>query len=176
MVNQFSDDPNPFASPAAVSHFAPPPRKSGMPTFSRVMFIVSLVFAAFRLISVPFAIMGFLMMQRDGNPMMASAMGEIATAVGIAFCGTVGNGLMLAGKKFGLYLGYALVLFVIGSLGVGLSQAGMVLGQFPEGSSERIGAMIGMGGAMLFRVILLGLYVYALIGFSGWVNRQPAEM
>ncbi len=53
-------------------------------------------------------------------------------------------------------------------IAVGMWQLSFMVQQFPEGSAERIGAIMGgifTGG---FRVALLGLYAAALVVFTMW--------
>jgi hypothetical protein len=128
------------------------------------------VFSVIRLLILPMTFVGYRVLEEQGNPMTVTVPWEMAAGIGIALGGVVGNGLMLARQKFGIYLGYLLIFSVLGSIGVGIWQAGFVLDQYPEGSVERTGAMGGMAVMIIIRLGILGAYTFALLKFSSWIN------
>ena len=166
------DDLNPFAPPLQEGRTSAARQSGPYPTFARVMFIISLVFAVLRLLTLPMSFLGYQVLEEQGSPMVVTVPWEIAMGGGIALFGLLGNSLMLARQKFGMYLGWLLVAAVVGSICVGFWQAGFSLEQFPAGSPQRTGAMIGMAITVVIRIALLGAYIYALLLFSSWMGRQ----
>ena len=165
---------NPYASPEAVSAMAASDRLP-LPTYSKVVIIADLVLCSLRGLLVVLSIVGYLALQQEESPMLASVVGEILTGVGIAIFGITGNALLLARKRWAVALGYLAALFALGSVGVGLWQLAFVLDQFPAGSPQRIGAMIGGGFVAAVRVLIIGLYVAGLLMVTSSARRVAAS-
>jgi hypothetical protein len=142
-----------------------------------IMFITSIVFAAFRLVAVPFSVIGFFALQKQADPMAVTAIFEIITGAGIAIFGLLANGLMLARIKAGIALGWVLVASVVGSMLVGFWQAPYLAANLAQqnpaaGDAGAIGVYVGVGVVSLFRFALLAAYVVALVMYSKWYAKS----
>ena len=174
----FSDRPqsNPYLSGqlAGAAQMGGPTSKP-LPTFCTVYFIIDLIFCFLRAAIVMIAIVTIQNPEVANNPMVAqTSMFEIGAGLGMVLLGIPGNFLMLFKQRFGAYLAGAKVLPTLASFGVGLWQLTFIMGQFPEGSAERMGAMIGAGMALLVRIALLAVYIGAIVTFLNWCNRRDA--
>jgi len=144
-----------------------------MPAFCMVMFIVSLVFCGIRAPLVAMGFAGYFALQQMGNhPLMPTVAFEIGTGLGIVVFGIPGNALLLARQSWAVLLGYLAAASVVGSIAVGIWQTSIMAEGQAADSPERIFVLIGSGGAFVFRLVLLGLYVAALAKFSSWARQQ----
>ncbi len=111
--------------------------------------------------------------------MVRNAVMDVVTGVGMMFSGIIGNSLMLARKRVGLYFGYLLVFFVLSSFLVAMIQMVTLFNSQGSGAAgapqqaQLIGMVIGASVAIIFRLALLIAYVLALVKFKQWceVNR-----
>ncbi len=172
----FSDRPDP--NPYVAGHYAGQPALGGptvpsLPTFCTVYFIIDLIFSFLRAIMAMFGVVAMAGPIAQENAMVQqTVMYEVASGIGIALLGIPANFLMLFKKRIGAYLAGGKILFTLMSLAVGLWQMSFAMNQFPEGSPERIGAVIGALFAITIRLGLLGLYIGAIVTFWKWLNRQ----
>ncbi|MGI8981001.1 MAG: hypothetical protein ACR2FY_17370 [Pirellulaceae bacterium] len=148
----------------------------GMPGFCKAMFIVSLVFCFLRAAIVALGFVGMGMLPAD-DPAMKMAYFEIGTGLGMVLCGVPGNALLLAKNQIGVFLGWGLVAFTVGSILTGLATVFMMgnnpaaMGPPPPPGAENaqfIGMMIGGAIAVLVRVGIIVAYGAALIQFQNW--------
>lgn len=179
-MSGFSDliPPNPYeptrSTPAGSMPYATASVARPMPVFCLVVFIIDLVLLGLRAMLV---LLGFVGLQAAaGNPMVReTGVAEIATGAAMVLLGVSANVAMLARQSWGVYLAYLKVLATLGSCGVGIWQLTIMLQQFPEGSAERVGAMVGAAIAMMFRVALVVVYVTAVIMFSKWAAERAGQ-
>ncbi len=166
------DGQNPYAAPTQAGAPQQMMPERSIPGFSKVMFIIAIVFCVIRLLLVLLAIPGYAMLKQQGDPMVDTVFFEVGAGIAMVLFGLPANVLMLCKNKMGIILGYLYVLSVAASLCVGLWQASFVINTFPEGSPERIGAM--MGGIIVtgIRLTLVGIYVAAIMSFSRWEQRR----
>lgn len=164
--------PQPFQQP-----MGPPPHR-GIPTLSKVMFIVSLIICLLRVPLVFFAFVGLMMIQQGQGPveLLPTVWFEIGSGAALAGCGILANGLMLAKIDWAVKLGYLTVLAVLFSIGVGIWQAMLQVGLQQPGTPEQAGMMIGIVLVIGFRLTLLGLYVAALIQFAAWTQQREQQV
>ena len=150
-----------------------------VPAFCKVMFIVSLVFCFLRAIIVALGFVGMGMLPKD-DPAMKMAFFEIGSGLGMVLCGVPGNALLLAKNQIGVFLGWGLVAFTIGSILTGLITVIITSGQPgamgpppPPGAETAhfVGMMIGGGISILIRVSIIAAYGAALIQFQSWYSR-----
>ncbi len=167
--------PNPYATPTQEESPGQMMPEGPIPGFSKVMFIIAIVFCSFRLLFVLLAIPGYAILKQQGDPRIDTVLFEIGAGISMVLFGLPANVLMLCKNKMGIVLGYLYVLGVCGSLCVGLWQVSFVVDTFPEGSPERMGAMIGGIIVTGFRLTLVGIYVAAIMSFSRW-QQQRHEM
>jgi len=168
---------NPYAASATPISSAPVtaiPVAPSFPVYCTVMFIVSLVFCVIRAILVPFSVMGLEVIPAD-HPLQATLPFEIVGHAGMALFGIAGNGLMLARRAWAVWLGYALVFFVLFSIAVGVMQALVLVEAAPAGVNAGASGMVGAIIMLMIRLGLLGCYVVALVKFSAWTRQQPAQ-
>ena len=148
-----------------------------VPGFCKVMFIVSLVFCFLRAIIVALGFVGMGMLPKD-DPAMKMAFFEIGTGLGMVLCGVPGNALLLAKNQIGVFLGWGLVAFTVGSILTGIITVFMMAGnpagpKAPPGAetAQFVGMMIGGGISVLIRVGIIAAYGAALIQFQNWYSR-----
>lgn len=176
---------NPYESPQAPPPFPPggypppygyppPSAVNSPPTFTFVMFVVSLLFCVVRLLLVMLAVPGYFVIVKTMPEMGPTVIAEIATGAGMVVSGLIGNGLMLARKRIGIVFGWLLCAFTLGSLGVGIWQGSFRLQQFGPGTPQYVGAIIGIVLVIGIRLFLVGLYGFAVTQFSRWLDKQPA--
>ncbi len=163
--------PQPYQQPTA------PPRR-GIPTFSKVMFIVSLIFCLLRVPAVLMSFIGLTMIQQGQGPveLLPTVWFEIGSGALLAGCGILANSLMLAKIDWAVTLGYLTALAVLFSIGVGVWQSMLQLGLQQSGTPEHMGMTIGIVFMVGFRLVLLGLYVGALIQFAAWTQQRPQQV
>jgi len=144
------------------------------PIYSRIFFILSLIFSTLRLLLVALSFVGWAQMKGEDNPLEKTVVFEILTGAGMAVCGLIGNPLMLFRKTIGTIFGWLLVAFSVGSIGVGIWQGSMIFSQFEPGSPQFVGALIGMGGVLIFRLALIVAYAFAIVWFKRAMTPAPA--
>jgi len=142
-----------------------PPALPTFPLYSRIFFILSLVFSVLRLLLVALSFVGWAAMEGQDAPLERTVIFEILTGAGMAVFGLVGNIMMLCRKVVGTVFGWLLVAFALGSLGVGVWQGSIIFSQFEPGSPQFIGGIIGMGGVLVVRLGLIVAYSFAIIWF-----------
>ena len=167
-----SPGPSPYAQPVAAAYAARDPNR--LPVYCLVLFIMDLAFSLLRAPLVVMSVVGLYMMARgpadhDMSRMVAqTGLGEVLTGAAIVLCGVPANIALLCKQGWAVVLAWVAVVATLGSIAVGMWQLSFMVQQFPEGSAERIGAIMGgifTGG---FRVALLGLYAAALVVFTMW--------
>lgn len=176
----FSDQPNPYDSPqyssAGPSYepIAPGRNASSLPVFCLVMFILDL---AFSLLRVPIVALTLIALTAgDTTPLVVqTGLFEAITGIAMVAFGLTANVALLFKQRWGLMLGWAKVAAALSSVAVGWWQMAIVMGEFAEGSPERIGGFIGGGIAAVFRLGLLALYGGALVTFAKWSARRSTE-
>ncbi len=178
------DPSNPYLSPApsayGVSPTAPPlPRAaSGLPGYCLVMFIIDLFFSLVRAPLVAMSIAGLYLAGQGfaddtmGRMVAQTGLAEVLTGAAIVLFGVPGAIGLLCKQRWGLALGWAAVAATLGSIGVGFWQLSFMIEQFPDGSPERVGAIIGGVFTGVFRVALLGAYAAALVVFANWSAKR----
>ena len=177
-MSNFPDSPNPYGSPThghygpQYGQVAPQGLASRLPIFCIVMFAIDLVFCFIRLLLVGVGIVG--LQAAGGDPMVAqTGLLEIATGAGMVVFGIPADIAMLLKQKWGLILAWVKVVATLGSVGVGLWQLSFILDQFPPGSPQRIGGMVGGGIAVAIRLGLIAFYVAVLVRFAKWSQQRP---
>ncbi len=182
MSNLFdSNNNNPYASSFAAPQQQPSSIQASLPGYCTTMFIISLIFSILRIASTGFSILGMYMLSQadTASPLASNAIWEVLTGAGMMLSGIIGNSLMLARKPVGLYFGYLLVFFVLGSFLVAMIQTVTLFnmqGSGVAGSQQQaqlIGMVIGASVVIVIRLALVGAYVFALVKFKQWceVNR-----
>lgn len=169
-MNADFDSQNPFAvnDPTGGNRFRS--HAASMPTIVTVMAILSLIFCLIRIPLVAMGIMGYSELAALGHPMAMAAPWEILTGIGMVICGILGNILLLAKKRAGVAIGWGLMGCTIGSIAVGLWEASIMLGQFPDGSPQKVGGYIGAAITLVIRLALVVLYIIALNKASAFLN------
>jgi hypothetical protein len=168
---------NPYDSPT----FGGPaiPDRRGMPTYITVLLVIDLVLLGFRALFVALASITVMTPALQQDPMVAQTAGfELAAGLLMVFTGVPAAIAMLARQPWGVWLAYAKIAATLGSMAVGAWQGTYLVAQYPPSSAEHAGAIVGIGIAMLFRSLLVGLYVFTVLQFSRWVRQsdQPASM
>ena len=177
-MNLTPAESNPYAASSGMLGNVGQPAKPGLPLFAMIMFITSLFFSLLRVLLVMLGFAGYVAMKNmdPPPPELASVPAEIGTGIAIAFFGIFGNGLLLAKQKLGLFLGYLLVLAVIGSILTGFWQASGIMSKYDPGSPEFIGAIVGLVFVVGIRIAILAAYVAALIQFKKWHDKRALAM
>jgi hypothetical protein len=166
---------NPYQSPLGAQYPSSLNRPSSeYPVFCRTMFIIDLVLCGLRGILVVFSLVGYSTMGAN-EPLMATAIYEILTGVVIAGVGLLANILLLCRQGWAVVLGYVTSLATVASVGVGLWQLSLMAPQAGGDPAQQAGFMAGAGCSLVFRLILIVLYVAALVRFSMWERRQKAS-
>jgi len=166
---QTPQHPAPYATSAqGYGDYAQP---TSMPTYAKVVIIIDLVFCSLRLLLVPLSIFGMTVIE-PSDPLYPTAIFEILTLLGIALFGIPGNALLLMGKPIGILLVGLAILATIGSIGVGFWQMPIMLDEFPPGSPERTGGMIGGVVVALIRLGIIVMVGAALMKFKAWSDTQ----
>ena len=154
---------------------APP----SIPTFCKVVFIISIVLCGLRMIMALLGTLGYVAMGAEISPVVpeSAILGELVSGWAIAIFGITGNTLLLMRKPAGAVFGLLCVVSVFASIGVGFWQLGYIFEQFPEGSPQRIGAYLGAATAIMVRAALAILLVFAILRFSRWHKQfgSPAQ-
>jgi len=166
------DGQNPYATPTQAGAPQQMMPERPIPGFCKVMFIIAIVFCVIRLLLVLLAIPGYAILKQQGDPMLDTVFFEVATGIAMVLFGLPANVLMLRKNQMGIILGYLYVLSVAASWCVGLWQLSFVINTFPEGSPERLGAM--MSGVIVagIRLTLVGIYIAAIMSFSRWEKQR----
>lgn len=143
------------------------------------MFIVSLILCILRVFSTALSLIGTVMIAKMDSPPPGAevAILEVITGGFIALFGIIGNSLMLAKKPVGFYFGCLTVLSVLGTYLVSAIQLSSVfsqqqMNQAPNAQAMMVGMIVGAVVVILFRLVLLALYVFALNKFRGWSSQQ----
>jgi hypothetical protein len=149
------------------------------PTFCKVMFIMDICFCAFRLLMVPFGLLGLSMLQNQdpNNPLLKTVVFELSTNGAIGGLGLLAAILMLTRKKIGAVFGWLTVLSTLAGLGVALWQASIQMETqgFKPGTPQYAGAMVGIGLVLVLRLVLLGLYIAAIVKFMNLPARRARD-
>jgi hypothetical protein len=85
---------------------------------------------------------------------------------------------MLLRKRWGLGLATIAILTTLCSTGLGVYQAALQAATQLEATAppeQRIGFMVGAGCVIVFRLVLLFLYLIALFKFEQWSRNQAAS-
>lgn len=176
---EFDPDPNPYATQSSTAPPLAAAPASRFPTYAMVMFIISLVFCAIRLLFVALGVIGIMVMRNevvDENGIsMTSAILEVVTGAAMVLFGGMGNVMMLLRIRAGFYFGWLLVIATAGNMLTAVLQVNQLFQKVPEGSPEYIGALVGLGFAIIFRTAILVAYGVALIQFKRWIDRVKSE-
>jgi len=165
---------NPYDSPEIVT-LVPRMQSDHPPRLCIVMFGFSLLLCFLR---IPF--LALAIMEESGGGMgydpafMITAIPGIATSSGIVVFGLAGNTLLLARIRWGIPLAVLLVLSTITSIGVEIwvTMLARSLPNYRGGVPHDVASV----AVTLFRLILLGLYVSALNGFTTWSRHRSADL
>lgn len=163
---------NPYLAPRGPAAPYGAAAASRLPGYAKAMAIVDLVFCILRTISLLFSVAGYFVLARQQNPLVETAVAEIATGLCIAAFGIPANILILLRKPTGLWLAMVAVAGTIGSMGVAVWQASLQADQFAPGTPQRVGYFIGVAFISLLRLGLLGLYIGGLVQFANWSRRH----
>lgn len=137
-------------------------------TFVLTILIIDLVLCCLRLILAALGLAGFAMIPAD-DPMYATVVFEVGTGFAIALFGIPANLLILLKKRIGIYVAIVKIFFTLANILVGIWQASLQFGPMtsevegPERAGMMVGFMIGVGFVVVFRLVLMGLYVAALV-------------
>jgi hypothetical protein len=139
-----------------------------------IVFIIDLIFCVLR---IGFVVLGLIGYQNLDGPLLDSAPYELITGAAIVLFGISGNGLMLAKQTWAVALGWLALAATLGSIGVGIWQASIMLDFFAQNGNEaeRIGGYIGAGFSILVRVEIIFTYLFALLKYSSWSARREPE-
>jgi hypothetical protein len=152
-------------------------RTARLPKYCMIVFIIDLVFCVIRIAIVGMGFVGYQILKEQGSPLFASVPYEIIIGAAIVLFGIAGNGLMLAKKTWAVALGWLTLASTLGSSGVGIWQTSIILDNLAQNGAEAelIGAYIGAGFTILLRAGIVFAYLFALLKFSGWSQRQQTE-
>ena len=133
--------------------YDPPVHAPSRPTtkgFSKGWIITDLVFCSLRLIAALLGMVGASQIP-DDNPLAPTFMFEVLAAMGIACFGIPANILILNGRRLGVALAWASLLFTALSLGVSVWQMSIKIELLPD-QATRFGMMIGAGIVFVIRI------------------------
>jgi hypothetical protein len=174
---------NPYASASWVD---PDIVANRLPGFCKTIFIISLILTCLRIPILLLSIVGHSMISQGMVPQQPgmtvdvsqTAAFELSASAFIVIFGLLANSLLLAKNPTGIAMGWMLVMSVVGSMGVAIWQTIHVVGQMDTGTPESAGFVAGMIGGvavtLIVRLVLLGLYVAALLLFTGWLRTAGA--
>lgn len=166
------DSRNPYSAPLSEQPFLAPRAPEGLPGFAKTMFIIDLIFCCLRVPMVMLAFVGYATLQQRNDPLLPTVMGEIAAGIGIALFGIPANILALLRVRMAVWLAALSLIATSGSIAVGIWQGTFKIEEFPAGSPQRMGAVVGMAFAIIVRVGLAGAYLGAVVQFANWVKRS----
>jgi hypothetical protein len=180
--SEFSEgpSPNPYAPSTYKASLAggPPqstPGRESLPTFCLVYFVIDLVFCCMRALLVLLGIVNLTAGMGVQDPMVkATLVYEVGAGLGMVLLGIPANLLMLFRQRAGVFLAIGKLLATFASFGVGIWQLSFIIANFPEGSPERIGAMVGAGMTMVLRLGLVAVYIGAIVTFWKWLGRRDS--
>lgn len=162
------DAGNPYATPQA-GEFRPAPSETRrFPLFAKIVFIVDLAVCGLRVPVLLLSVIGYQQLVKAQDPLVLTVVAEIVFGAILILLGVTTNALLLLRKSWAVVLGYLLLLATCGSLAVGFWQLSFRWGDFPPGSPERIGFVIGAGFTTCVRLGLMGIYIAALWQFASW--------
>jgi hypothetical protein len=156
-------DQDAYAPPSAPSRVSRDAETSEYSGFTRGWIITDLVFACIRVPLGLLAILGMTLLP-DGSPLHAAALAVVATTVGIAVFGILGNTLLLLRKPAGVTFGFVDLTFSALGIAAGLWDGILRLGEPAEAaeSARRHGMEVGLVLAVIVRVALNVCYAIAL--------------
>jgi hypothetical protein len=166
---------NPYNSPiyGELAHGTPDPFGRGpavrsLGTFVLTILIIDLVLCSLRLIMAALGVAGYAFIAPD-DPMRATVIFEVGTGLAIALFGIPANLLILLKNRIGIYVAVIKIVFTLANMLVGIWQAFLQFGPMsgdvegPERAGMLVGFMIGVGFVVVFRFVLMGLYIAALV-------------
>jgi hypothetical protein len=151
--------PDPFGQKSAVKQLG---------TFVLTILIIDLVLCCLRLMLAALGLAGFAVIPLD-DPMRATVVFEVGTGFAIALFGIPANLLILLKQRIGIYVAGIKIFFTLANILVGIWQASLQFGPMasevegPERAGMLVGFMIGVGFVVVFRLVLMGLYIAALV-------------
>lgn len=162
-------DLNPYQSPIlAAQVIAPSPP---LPTYCFVMAIIDLVLLGLRSILVVAGIVGIFVAPED-QMVLQTGMFEVGSGLIMVLAGLTANIGMLMKKSWAVPFGYIKTFAALTSIGVAVWQLSMVAPNFPVGSPEFIGFMIGVAISLGIRGGLIIAYFVALVKFASWARTK----
>ena len=166
---------NPYNSPVygELGHETPDPfgrrlAVKSLGTFVLTILIIDLVLCSLRLIMAVAGLAGYALIDPD-DPMRATVVFEVGTGLAIALFGIPANLLILFKNRIGIYVAVLKIVFTLGNLLVGIWQAFLQFGPMasevegPERAGMLVAFMIGVGFVVVFRLVLMGLYIAVLV-------------
>lgn len=185
MVDENREDVDEFleedtAAPVRRPRRANSDTTGNLPTFVTVMAIIDLIFCGLRVPLLIFSVIGVMTML--SNPQMQSLLGLTFLSLGAealtAVCGLAAGIGMLMKKPWATIPGWVAAVCCVISLGCNifttLGTLDLQLSQIggPSRDAARVGAFVGLAATVLFRLVLLGCYVAALLMFTKWIARH----
>lgn len=150
-----------------------------LPVVCLVLFIVDLVLCVLRFPVAGFSAIGLAVLEYD-DPLRPSAYLEIATGLGIAVSGTAAAIGLLCKKRWGVTLGFLAAVLTVASIFVAIYQLSLsyvpAQNSAPEETGRVVGFFVGASCSVVFRVLLLGAYVFALVKFMQWIEQRDKQI
>lgn len=166
------DSRNPYSAPLSAQPLLHPSPREGLPGFAKAMFIIDLIFCTLRLPMVLLAFVGYATLQQRNDPLLSTVVGEIAAGIGIVLFGIPANILALLRVRMAVWLAALSLIATAGSIAVGIWQGTFKIDEFPVGTPQRMGAVVGLALAIIIRVGLAGAYLGAVVQFANFTNRS----
>ncbi len=189
MANDFGQQSSPFqdageANPYQASAYpgmelgAGGTAQRSLPVFVVVMMVISIVLCVIRLL-LALAGVGALVAGLVNVP-TAMMYSEVAINFIAAITGIVAGGLILAKRGSGIPLAWIHVASILISIGISVFQAfekfnavGANMPDVPEMlPAMRVGFVIGAGLVVIFRLVIISLYISAVTKFSRWLRED----
>ena len=174
-MSQFPNDSNPYSAPnagqpypnVAQSYHQP----NVIPTFTKVVAIIGIVFSSLRLIFTALGVVGYLVMRDDNEPILQTLPFELVANLGLAVLGFATSILMLMGKKPAITTSMVLAFFILLSFVVGFWQLSFLVERFNPGSPEFIDAIVGGLIFPALRLVWVIIFYVGIAHLSSWLKK-----
>jgi hypothetical protein len=171
MFDNSSPPINPYDAPEPLEMQAPGATR--MPTLCLVVAIVDLVFCSFRVLFVGAGLTAVLKIGGRVPPQFeGTAWFEVVTGIGIIAFGFPAAIGMLSKRSWATPLAYMAAVATLGSLFVAVWQGLLQFGEYPPGSTEAFGFIIGIVFSVGIRLGILALYLVGVLAFRNWIQRR----